>query len=402
MTLFQKLILAFTAVLVAINIYYESGFRTPDRLLNKSTWTKFSNSEEWIKAGDFEFKPFLVSVSPAFSEGKIGLQFVYDVETRYLRNDTLHLAEVAGFREFSKDKVWWLNKDKDGIHRIKNIITLDDRNEFYNDKMPEYAFLNKTKLSFITSVFPSKVVNIAINSHDSLAIRLNPLLIFQNDAAEIFYWLTALLLVMYLMASGRAAYVFPMLILGISGFGGLDLDLWLFLAFMFVFSVLISIKLESIVFESLIGLSVDRPVLFKALAVMVYLGIVCYMFDWRWPSEFSFALLLPFVFALFIVFGLYLLSFLVLNMFFTLYFYFKYKKQVVSSISFDHLKSNLDKDSKETGKRLPMFYCDVLLNKTIKINQACINVFMFKKLKKGKPVSVEYFKTDGKGNYLFL
>jgi len=402
MTLFQKLILAFIIILVAINIFYESGTNTSERLLNKSTWTKFSKDEEWAKLGSLEFKPYLVKVSPRLENWKFGWQFVYLLETRYLRTDTLLSKKIkTDFRPFSKADVWWLSNDKYGLHHLENMITIDnDGAEFYNSKMPEYAFLNETKLSFITSFLPPKAIRITTSDNHSLMIRSNPLLIFQEDTFNAFFWVATSLLSLFVGFSGRGTYFVPMLALGFASIG-LDFSIWYFLVFVFIFSVIMTIKMEGTAFSGLIDLTIEKPLLSKVLGIAIYALIVGYLFNWKLPSTLNFAVFLPFIFALFIEFAALLILFLSANLFHTLYLYFKYKKQLISTISFSNISSNFDKDSRETGKRIPMFYADILLNNVIKIKQANVSMVIYKRLKKGKQVSVRYFKTDDKGNYLF-
>ena len=402
MTLFQKLILAFITILVAINIFYESGTNTSERLLNKSTWTKFSKEEEWTKLGSLEFKPYLVKVAPRLENWKFGWQFVYLLETRYFRTDTLLSKKIkTDFRPFSNADVWWLSKDKDGLHHLEDMITIDNGgSEFYNDKAPEYAFLNETKLSFITSFLPPKLIRITAGDHHSLMIRSNPLLIFQEDTFNAFFWVATSLLGLFVGFSGRGAYFVPMIALGFSSMG-LDFSIWYFLVFVFIFSVIITIKMESTAFSGLIDLSIEKPLLSKILGIALYAFIVGYLFTWKLPSQLNFTVFLPFIFALFIEFAALLILFLSANLFHTLYLYFKYKKQLISTISFSNLRSNFDRDSRETGKRIPAFYADIVLNNTIKIKEANVSMVIYKKLKKGKQVSVRYFKTDDKGNYLF-
>lgn len=402
MTLFQKLIIAFTTILAAINIFYESGANTSEKLLNKSTWTKFSKEEEWTKLGNFEFKPYLVKVSPRFGKGKLGWQFVYLLETRYLRTDTLLSKKIhTDFKPFSKADVRWLSDDKDGLHQLENMMTIDNGgSEFYNDKKLEYAFINETKLSFITSFLPPKVIRLRAGDDHSLMIRINPLLIFQEEDFNAFFWVATSVLSLYLGFSGRGAYFVPMIAIGFTSMG-LDLSIWYFLVFAFIFSVIMTIKMESTAFSGLIDLTIEKPLLSKLLAIALYLLITGYLFNWKIPSVLNFAAFLPFIFAVFIEFAALLILFLSANLFHTLYLYFKYKKQLIKTISFSNISSNLDPGSGQTGKRIPMFYVDILLNNTINIKEANVSMVIYKKLKKGKPVSVSYFKTDDKGNYLF-
>ena len=403
MTLFQKLILAIITILVAVNLFYEYNTDSQKRLLNKSTWTKFDNKEEWTKAGSFEFKPFLIKVTPRLENWKFGWQFVYQLKARYLRNDTFLSRKIqTSFKPFSKADVWWLSNDKDGIHHLERMITIDNGgSEFYNSNTPEYAFLNETKLSFITSFLPPKLIQITDANNDVINLRINPLLVFQDDSVEAFFWVATAVLSLIVGFSGRGTYFFPMLALGFASMG-LDFGVWYFLVFLFIFSVVMTIKIESTVFSGFINLTIAQPFLSKVLGIALYLLIVGCLFDWKLPSKLNLAVFLPFIFALFIEFAALLMIFLSMNLLHTLYFYFKYKKQLVSNISFSNPASNMDSNSGETGKRVPVFYVDVVLNNIIKIQQANISMLMYKKLKKGKKVSVSHFKTDGKGNYLIL
>lgn len=231
-------------------------------------------------------------------------------------------------------------------------------------------------------------------------IRINPLLIFQEEDFNAFFWVATSVLSLYLGFSGRGAYFVPMIAIGFTSMG-LDLSIWYFLVFTFIFSVIMTIEMESTAFSGLIDLTIEKPLLSKLLAIAFYLFITGYLFNWKIPSALNFATFLPFIFAVFIEFAALLVLFLSANLFHTLYLYFKYKKQLITAISFSNISSNLDPGSGQTGKRIPMFYVDILLNNTIKIKEVNVSMVIYKKLKKGKPVSVSYFKTDDKGNYLF-
>lgn len=78
---------------------------------------------------------------------------------------------------------------------------------------------------------------------------------------------------------------------------------------------------------------------------------------------------------------------------YSIYLYFRFPANKVEKIQFSNCT--------QPSVRVPKWEADIIVNDKINLPMSHINTLIYSKIKNAKKVTINYYKTDGRGNYIF-